>query len=412
MKWWLQGGRVVDPASGEDAVRDVFVDGDTIVAAPDDRDAFTPIDCEGLVVAPGFVDLHACMPDPATESAAAVAGGFTTVVLSPANPHPIERPAVVRDLLARAAEARCRIALAGALTAGLKGEEIADVGLLTRAGCAVLSNGATPVRNARVLRHLLEYAGRFDAPVFLRAADVDLEGNGIVREGPRAAWLGLPYVPPEAEEIGITTVAALVRRTGTPVHVTHVWSRRGVDALRDARDEGLPITGSTTAHHVALDDSVIDELAYAGACRFVPPLGDAEDRAALVQALADGVLVGVASDHRPVPLHLQDRELELAVPGQIAFQTALPLVLRALGSVPAAVAALATGPSRLIGRPATLTPGAPADLVVLDPDVTWVADAEALASATTNTPLLGRPLAGLVRLTMVAGRPVQEVTAR
>lgn len=410
MKLWLAGGRVVDPHTGEDAVRDVFVADGEIVA--NGGDGFVRLECGGLVVAPGFTDLHANLQDVGAAARAGVAGGFTTIVLAPGHPAPIERPSVARDLLVRAGSAPCRVEIAGALTVGLRGEDVADVGLLLEAGCAALSNGTTPIRNARVLRHVLEYAGRFKRPILLRAADPELEAGGIVREGPRAMWLGLPYVPPEAEEIGVSVVAALVRRTGVPVHLTHLWSRRGVDALRRARSEGLPVSGSTTTHHLALDDGIIDESAYAGGCRFVPPLGDASDRQALAQALRDGVLAGVATDHRPVAPHEQDRELELAVPGAVGLETALPLVLEALDhDVVAAVRALATGPAAVLGAVATLRVGAPADLVVFDPDGEWTVGRDTLRSPWANTPLLGRQVRGVAKLVVARGRVVHELQA-
>lgn len=403
MKTLLVQGRVIDPASGIDAVRDLaFADG-VIVDLSRVDESFTRIDCAGRVISPGFVDLHAVLAEPTSGAKAALTGGFTTVVTSPANPAPVERPVDVRDLLARSVGSAVNVRVAAALTVGLRGEEIADVGLLCAAGAAVLSNGSTPVRNARVLRNLLEYAGRFKRPVMLRAAEVDLEAGGVVREGPRAAWLGLPSVPPEAEEIGVGIVAALVRRTGTPVHLTHLWSRRGVEELRRARAEGLPVTGSTTAHHVAIDDAMIDELAYSGVCRFVPPLGDDSDRRALREALVDGTLSAVASDHRPVPLHLQDRELEFAVPGSVGFETAFALTLFALGDLGQTVAALATGPSGLMGPVATLAVGAAADVVVLNPDRSWVVAPPILCAAPYNTPLRGRTLVGAVDRAFVAG---------
>lgn len=331
-------------------------------------------------VVPAFVDLYG--RDATVD--AALRGGFRAVVVGP-----LEQPSEVRARLASYADGRVRFLVAGALTKGLRGEEIADVGLLVKAGATVLSNGGVPLKSARVLRHVLEYAGRMGVPVLLRAADPDLEAGGIVREGPRASWLGLPAVPPEAEEVGITTVAALVRRTGTPVHLTHLWSARGVEALRRARAEGLPITASTTAHHLALSDDLIDATAYAGACRFVPPLGDAADRRALIDALRDGTIDAVATDDKRVPLHLQDREIEIAEPGSRGLETAFALVLGAVGDVGVAARVLSSGPARVLG----LTMG---ESIEVDRDRDWVVDADALGGPPYNTPLLGARLRGRV----------------
>lgn len=313
---------------------------------------------------------------------AALRGGFRTVVVGP-----LEQPSDVRARLASPADARVRVLVAGALTKGLRGEEIADVGLLVKAGAAVLSNGGVPLKNARVLRHVLEYAGRMGVPVMLRAADPDLEAGGIVREGPRASWLGLPSVPPEAEEIGIATVAALVRRTGTAVHLTHLWSARGVEALRRARAEGLPITASTTTHHLVLSDERIDATAYAGVCRFVPPLGDDLDRSALVEALRDGTIDAVATDHKEIPLHLQDRELEIAEPGARGLETAYALVLAATGDPALAARVLSAGPARVLGLTVSET-------IDVDPDAEWDVGPDTLGGPPYNTPLFGARLRG------------------
>lgn len=405
-RYHLRGGRIVDPEQGVDAIADLYIEGDRVVQAPVDAATFEVVDCRGQIVAPAFVDLHAAWPDLALGAAAAVGGGFATVALAPGAPSPIERPAEVRDLVARAGTLPVDVRVSAALTIGLAGDQIGDVALLAHAGAAILSNGVQPIRSVRLLRNLLEYTGRLGVPLFLRAADIDLEAGGVVREGPRAAWLGLPSVPPEAEEIGISTVAALVRRTGARVHLTHVWSARGVVALRRARHEGLPITASTTSHHLAVSDDLLERLDYAGTCRFQPPLGDTEDRAALIEALRDGTLDAVATDHRPVPLHLQDRELEIAVPGALSHETALPLVLSALPDLSAAIRALATGPARILGQVATLRPGAHADVVVFDPQRAWTVGYDTLHGPPFNTPLFGASLQGAVTATFARGRPV------
>ncbi len=329
---------------------------------------------------PALVDLYG--RDATVE--AALRGGFRAVVVGP-----LEQPSDVRARLASRGDPRVNVLVAGALTKGLRGEEIADVGLLVKAGAAVLSNGGVPLKNARVLRHVLEYAGRTGVPVMLRAADPDLEAGGVVREGPRASWLGLPAVPPEAEEIGIATVAALVRRTGTAVHLTHLWSARGVEALRRARAEGLPITASTTAHHLVLSDELIDATAYAGVCRFVPPLGDDADRRALVDALRDGTIDAVATDHKEIPLHLQDREIEIAEPGARGLETAYALVLGALGDATLTSKVLSAGPARILGLSVV-------DEVDVEPDVDWVVGPDTLVGPPYNTPLLGARLRGRV----------------
>jgi dihydroorotase len=413
MNWLLRGARVVDPSTGEDRIRDVrLVDGKIAdeAAARDRGRAWQEVDCAGAVVAPGFVDLHATLSDPVNDLELAARGGFTTVLAGPTPAAPLDHPAAVRDLLHRVRASELRVLAAGGLTVGLNGREIADVGRLGEAGCAAYSHRSIPLPDARVTRHLLEYAGRFGRLVLLRAADAELDRSGVVREGPLASRLGLPGVPEEAEEIGVAMIAALVRRTGVPVHLTHMWTRRGVEAVHRALSEGLPITASTTVHHLTVDESCVEQQDYSGNTRFLPPLGDSGDRSALVAAVRDGWMA-VASDHQPLPPEAKDREFELAEPGSVSFPLVWPLVLGALeGDIPATVRALSTRPAEILGRRASLAPGADADVVLLSSTVEQEVTAATFAPGPANSPLLGTRLRGAVLGVWVGGRPVFRAT--
>jgi len=398
----LTGGRVLDPIAGTLERRDLALDQGRIV--PLDALGQAPVvDVGDRILAPGFVDLHAALVHAERDGVAAARGGFTTVLASPDHPTVLDRADAVEALVARSRAACCRVLPVGALTRGLHGQDLAEVGLLAGAGCVAVGQGACALGSPRVLRHALEYAARLDVPVFLRGAEPQLEESGVAAEGPRSIRLGLPGVPAISEEIGIHRLAALARLTGARVHVTHVWTAAGVQALRRVRAEGARLTASTTAYHLALDPDACELSPYDGHLRFVPPLGAARDREALAQAVIEGVIDGVASDHRPWPAHAKEGTLEEARAGSVGLDAAFSLTLHALhGDLVAVVRALASGPDRVLGRTERrLAPGEPADVVLLDPAAPTLLDRP--AGAHPNTPLAGARLDGQVVATWVEG---------
>lgn len=393
--------RALDPVTGTTTSREIGVRDGVLCDPADVADAET-FSGGGHLLMPGFVDLYTALVHPERDGAAAVAGGFTTVVASPEHPTLLDRPDAVTALRGRWADAPCRVQVVAALTSGLEGADLAEVGLLREAGAVAVGQGSRLLDRARVLRHALEYAERLGLTVFLRGGEADLEAGGVVRDGPRAVRLGLPGVPIEAEEIGIHRIAALARRTGASVHLTHVWTAAGVRALRRVRDEGLSITASTTAWHLALDPDSTGRNPYDGRLRFVPPLGDTEDRAALVQAVKDGIVDAVASDHRPLPPHAQDHAFQAATPGAAGLDVAFSLALSALGDPVSVARALSAGPRRVLGlAPAKLHLGEVADLVLVDPEGETRVDRPLGAHA--NTPIAGATLPGRVLATWVGG---------
>ncbi len=394
---WLANGRRIDPL--ERSSGDVFVLDGVIVDPPASTAGWRQLDCSDAWVAPGFVDLHADLADPCLDGEAALRGGFTTVVHGPTPS--LDSAVAVRDRLGRVTPNGPGVLLLPAATRGLAGEELADLGAFAALGVRAVGTGLYPPSDPRVLRGLFAYAAGFGLTVFVRAAEPALETGGLAREGPRAARAGLPGVPPASEVIGIARIGALARATGASVHATHCWTGEGVAALDAARAAGTRLTASTTAAHLALDDLSLLASGYAGSHRLVPPLGDPDDRAALAAALVSGRIAGVASDHRPLPAIAQEVELARAEPGMTAFLTAFPLVLSALGDPFAVVRALSTGPASVLGQTSGFTPGAPADLVVLDPAVKWrVGDR---LGSQANSPLCGQVLTGAIRFTLCGG---------
>lgn len=401
----ITGARLLDPVAGTLREGELRIrDGRLVDDLPDHAPS---VDAGGKVVAPGFIDLHGAIVSPERDGRAAVQGGFTTVVASPDHPRVLDRVDAISAFKASCEAAPARVLPLGALTLGTQGEALAEIGMLLAAGCVAVGQGASPVASTRVLRHALEYAERVGATVHLRGAEPDLEQGGVIADGPRAVRLGLPGVPSAAEEIGIHRIGALCRLTGARVHVSHVWSAAGVSALRRVRAEGIAVTASTTAWHLGLDPDATGLSPYDGQLRFVPPLGDAGDRAALVDAVLDGVIDGIASDHRPWAAHRKEATIEEVAAGSSSLTTAFALAFAAMGQdLVATVRAFTAGPSRVLGRqPAQLRSGELADLVVLDPQ----GGTAVPLRPPGNTPLAGLELPGRVVACCVEGQWVHGV---
>ena len=411
----LEGGRVLCPGTGVDALLDVVLDGDRVLglfAAGTGPDA-PAVDCRGLVIAPAFVDLACQLGDPGypwredlhSGSRAAAAGGFATVVATPATAPVIDRAAVADHVVRRGVEAPgARVLVSGALTVGLAGLELAELGGLADAGCVAFADGCRPVSDAGVLRRAFEYARPFGLPVIVRPGEPALEHEGVMHEGVVSLSVGLRGLPEAAEEVGVTRVVALARATGARVHLSHVTTARAVAVLEGARREGLAVTAAVPARHLLLTDAEVAESGYDTRFRLMPPLRPARDRAALIEAVRAGVIDVVAPDH--VPLGRIDKELEFqyAEPGAVGLESAFAATLTALeGDLALTVRRLSLAPAAVLGRTATIGVGAVADLVVLDPNAVGPC-AGPLYSKGCNEPLAGRSLRGRVVRTFVAGR--------
>jgi dihydroorotase len=418
MKLLIRNGRVVDPKSGRDALGDVFL-ADGRIAASGGTPERT-IDAEGLVVAPGFIDLSARLREPGyeykatleSEMDAAVAGGVTSLACPPDTDPPLDEPGLV-DMLRRRAKtlSRARVYPVGALTVKLEGKQLTEMAELAESGCVAFSQANVPVADTQVLWRALQYAATFGLPVWLRAEDPWLARGGVAHDGEVATRLGLPGIPAFAETIALAQLLELVRATGARVHICRISSASGVAMLRRARHEGLPLTCDVGIHHLHLSD--MDLGYFDSACRLEPPLRGQRDREALAAALADGTIDCVVSDHTPVDEDQKMLPFAEAEPGATGLELLLPLALkwgmeRKL-SLAQTLARITSEPARILGvASGRIEPGAPADLVLFDPQAGWRLTPQALKSQGKNSPFLGMELTGRVRATIVAGNVVYE----
>ena len=414
----LRGGRVIDPATGRDELADVLVE-DGSIGAPDGPSAgATILDVAGLVVAPGLVDLHTHLREPGREdketvesgSRAAALGGFTAV--SPmANTEPVaDNAAVIHEVRALGERAGlCDLFPVGAITRGLEGEAMAEIGEMAEAGVRMFSDDGRCVPNARVLRNALTYARAFDDVVLAEhCEDPSLAEGGQMHEGYHSYSLGLVGQPREAEEVVVARDLAVARLTGGRLHLCHLSSAGSIEMVRRAKAEGLRVTTEVTPHHLAFSDE--DLLTYDTNRKVNPPLRTPEDREALGVALADGTIDVVATDHAPHAVEEKEAEFDLAPPGTIGLETALAAVLTHLVEpgkmpLPRALQAMSTAPARILGAAdhgGPIESGRPANLVVFDPSAQWVVEPP-FASKSRNSAFLGRSLRGRVVHTIYRG---------
>jgi dihydroorotase len=416
----IRGGRVLDPGCGRDERCDVLLEDGVIVAvdaAIETRGAEV-IDAEGCWVAPGFVDLHTHLREPGQEykediasgGRAAVAGGFTSVACM-ANTQPVnDDPAVTDFILDRARQdSPARVYPVAAATKGLKGEVMTEMSALVDAGAVAFSDDGKTIMDSGVMRRVLEYSTLVQRPVMTHAEDRTLVAEGVVNEGPVSTRLGLPGNPAMAETLHVSRDIMLAELTGAHLHVAHVSTAGAVQQIREARARGVHVTAEVTPHHLALTDEAT--TGYDTNTKMAPPLRGSEDVAACRAALADGTIDAIATDHAPHALHEKEVEFTAAPPGILGFETALPVVLDLVRKEELTplelVSRLSTEPARILKVPAgTLAVGAPADLVVLEPDHEWVYDPAKGHSKSRNSPWDGARMTGRVLATVVAGNLV------
>jgi dihydroorotase len=422
----LTNARIVDPS------RDLDIDGDLLIADGVIRDARRGIgaagvpegteiiDCRGKVAAPGLIDMRAFVGEPGAEyretfasaSQAAAAGGVTTIVSQPDTSPAIDEPAMVDFVLRRARDtAIVHVHPMAALTKGIRGLEMTEIGLLKAAGAVAFTDGARSVTNAQVMRRALIYARDFDALIVHHTEDPDLVGEGVMNEGEFAARLGLVGVPDAAETVILERDVRLVALAQSRYHAASVTSADSLEVLRRAKDAGLPVTAATSINHLTLNE--IDVGSYRTFCKVTPPLRREADRKALAAALASGLIDVVMSDHNPQDVETKRLPFAEAAPGAIGIETMLVTGLRLVHSgditLPALLKAMSTRPAALLGLAGgTLRPGSPADIVVFDPDAPWILDPTELKSKCKNTPFDEARLQGRVVRTIVAGRTVFE----
>lgn len=417
----VEGARIIDPASGMDRIAPLAIQGSEILAVGEIPDAFTPrrrIDARGLWVFPGIIDFAVHPREPgeeqkatiASETLAAARGGITRMVVSPDTSPPIDSPAVVELLSRRAAQAcGVRIHCLGALTRELRGEQLAEMAALQRAGVVGVSNALRHIANPLVLRRALEYASTFNLRVSLSAQDAFLVGSGCVHEGAVSTRLGLPGIPEAAETAALGTILALTEETGARIHLQRLSSARGAEMVADAQARGLPITADVAAHQLFLTE--MDVADFNPLCHVLPPLRSQRDREGLREHVANGTLCAICSDHQPHEIDSKLAPFAETQPGISGLETLLHLTLRLVDerllSLTDALQRITQGPADLIDSPAgRLQPGAPADFVLFDPQQTTEIHPGSWLSSGRNTPFWGWEFNGAVRETWVSGRPV------
>ncbi|MCC6198437.1 MAG: dihydroorotase [Burkholderiales bacterium] len=419
----IVNGRIVDPASRFDRETTMFVVGGKIAAigtAPSGWLADRVIDARGLVVAPGLIDLSARLREPGlehkatleSEVAAAIAGGVTSLACPPDTDPPLDEPGLVEMLKHRARSLnQAHVYPIGALTVGLAGEALAEMGELAQAGCVAFSQADVALADTELLRRAMQYAATFGHRLWLRPNDPYLGRTGVAHDGEVATRLGLAGVPHVAETIALATLLTLARETGVSLHVCRLSCAQSVDMIRDAKREGLPVTCDVAVHHLHLCD--VDIGWFDSHARLVPPLRSTRDRDGLRAGVADGTIDVVCSDHAPVDDDGKQLPFGEAEPGATGLELLLPLTLKwAEGQGIALIDALAkvtSAPARLIaGRTGDLAVGGDADICIFDPAAWWKVDRAALRSLGKNTPFLGLEVPGRVRCTLVGGHVVYE----
>ncbi|MGH2711624.1 MAG: dihydroorotase [Actinomycetota bacterium] len=413
----LRGARLVDPASGHDGTADILIEDETIeevgkVTAP----GADSIDCDGLVVAPGLVDVHAHLREPGREDAetvetgskAAALGGYTAICAMPNTDPVADSAAVILEVLNLAEKAGfVDISPAAAITRGLEGEQITEMGELAELGVRWFTDDGECVQSAQVMRMALEYAKAFDIVISQHAQESTLSSGWQMHEGHHSSLLGLRGTPGEAESVIVARDLLLAGLTGGRLHITHVSAGSSVDLIRDGKARGLRLSADVTPHHLTFCDE--DLQGYDTNLRVNPPLRAAEDRSALAEGLADGTLDAVGTDHAPHAIEDKEVEFDQARPGTTGLETALGALLSLQGEetdIPRLIERMSTAPARLLGldeHGGPVTPGRPANLVLFDPKADWVVGDRPFASKGRNSAFLGRKLRGRVIHTLLRG---------
>jgi len=422
MSLLIQNGHVIDPANGVDEVRDVLVI-DGRIAASGQKNGAKPktIDAKGLVVSPGLIDIHVHLREPGRSdketiesgTKAAARGGFTSVVCMPNTTPAVDNAGTVEYIKARAREkGSVNVFPTGAITMGLKGEQMAEIGALKSAGVVALTDDGHCVQNNEIMRRAIEYAKMFQLPIMDHCQDYQLSADGVMNEGYWSMSLGLRGWPNIAEDIIVSRNCLLAEMCDWKVHMQHLSSANSVEILRAARKRGAPVSGEVCPHHIVLTDESLK--GYDTHFKMNPPLRTQKDIDALLQGIADGVIDILASDHAPHCTFEKEVEFDDAPFGILGLETELGLFLTSLVhkkvvSLPKMIAMLTANPARLLGLDrGTLSAGAPADITLIDPDKKWTVNRDQFASLSRNTPFHGWELKGKAVATIVAGQVIWQ----
>jgi len=419
----IKNGRVLNPATKTDATMDVLLDGERIAeiaasgnisARAKDAEIF---DAAGLIVAPGFIDIHAHLREPGQENSetietgtrSAARGGFTAVCCMP-NTKPVnDNASVTRFIMDRAKDAASvRVWPIGAASVGSQGEAIAEIAAMKQAGIVAVSDDGKPIATAKLLRQVMDYCRSLDLPVIEHSEDVSLAAGAVMREGVTSTRLGLAGMPAAAESVCVARDVQLAELTGARLHIAHLSARGSLEQMRWAKSRGLRATCEVTPHHFTLID---EDVQYDSRYKMNPPLAARGDREALLAGLADGTVDAIATDHAPHEPALKDVEFDRAPFGILGFETALALSLEQLVhsgkiSLMRLVELFTTGPARVLGMPRTLAAGQPADVTIFSTDHSWTYDVKDSSSKSRNSPFDRRTFKGAPMATIVAGRLV------
>jgi dihydroorotase len=416
----IKNGRLIDPASKTDAAMDVLLDGEVVkeVGTPgrfrDLKDAEI-FDASGMVVAPGFIDLHVHLREPGQESSetietgtkSAARGGFTAVCCMP-NTKPVHDNASITRFIVDKARmvGRTRVWPIGAASIGSQGEAIAEIAAMKEAGIVAVSDDGKPIATARLTRLVMDYCRSLDLPVIEHSEDVSLAAGAVMREGVTSTRLGLRGMPAAAESVCVARDVELAELTGARLHIAHLSAQGSLKQVRAAKSHGLPVTCEVTPHHFTLID---EDVQYDSRFKMNPPLASREDREALIAGLADGAVDAIATDHAPHEPALKDVEFDRAPFGILGFETALALTLEQLVhtrkiSLARMVELFTAGPARVLGMERKLAAGQPADLTIFSTTHEWTYKANDSPSKSRNSPFDGRAFKGAAMATVVAGK--------
>jgi dihydroorotase len=420
----IKNGRVLDPASKSDSARDILLDGERIaeIAAPgniSNANGAEVFDAAGLIVAPGFIDMHVHLREPGQENSetietgtkAAARGGFTAVCCMP-NTRPVnDNASITRFIVDRAkVQGHVRVWPIGAASVGSKGEAIADIAAMREAGIVAVSDDGRPIASAKLARQIMDYCRSLDIPVIEHAEDVSLAAGAVMREGVASTRLGLPGMPAAAESVCVARDVQVAELTGARLHIAHLSAKASLEQVRFAKQNGLRVTCEVTPHHFTLID---EDVTYDSRYKMNPPLAAREDRQALLEGLADGTVDAIATDHAPHEPALKDVEFDKAPFGILGFDTALALALEQLVhsgriSLMRMVELFTTGPARVLGKERKLAIGEPGDLTIFSVDRPWTYNVKESASKSRNSPFDGRNFKGGPVATIVGGKLVHK----
>ena len=414
----LRNGRVIDPARKFDAVADVLIrDGKIAEIGSVSASSDEVIDCTRKIVCPGLIDLHVAIRDPgyeedettATATAAALAGGFTSIAALPDTRPVVDNRAAAEYVILQAARAgNCRVYPLGAVTRDHGGQELADLGQLADGGAVAFTDAKRPIQSAEIMRRALEYARMFQRPIFTHPQDATLSAGGVMHEGYYSTLLGLRGIPAAAEDIMVSRDISLAELTRGRVHLMCVSTHNAIERIRRAKQQKIAVTADVAVYHLMLSDDCLQS--YDASFKVDPPLRDRDHITGLIAGLQDGTIDAISSDHQPCAAEKKDRELDQVPFGIVGLETLLPLCIETLIEPahltwPQLIALLTTGPARVLGWSdrGTLSLGVDADVTVLDPDVRWTIDPAAFQSKSRNTPFGGRHVRGRAETVLIGG---------